>query len=686
MNSSAMRRRQFILLFLPALLLLFLGIIVINFSSVRSLFSRAAGPPPIDDTPVTKKVYLLIFNPIIESQGSVKLNTLKGWGDPDALTNDIVTALPQVSNNYIHYTIAQRQEVDGIFVKPDGYQYTDDTYLACINGTGPCHSPDTINYKQLIDTYDLCNKNIDEVWLWGGPYFGYQEFFPTYRGQSNLCSNNKTMFVMGFNYEVGLDNALHDFGHRMEFVANNRVGDDNWQQNETNEWNKFSLIAGHCGNVHSPPGAVNAYDYSNPATVTTDCDGYLAFPTGPFNPQSITCSAWNCTAEGYMRWWLRHIPHNPGTSLSLDNKTIYNNWWKYFAYIDETAPTPGIFSDLSSSMPNPGSATFSFTYTGLANTFIVDASTFSDMSGNIYYDFARGRSSPIVETNPTKWDRYSCGSTLYWRIMTIEGVQSPIQSTIVSCPSTPTPTLSPTPTPTPLPEAFDNLSSSMPNPGSATFSFTYTGTSKTFIVNASTVSDMSTDVYHSFASGPSSPIVETNPTKWDKYSCGRTLYWQVRTLEGTQSAIQSNIVTCPTPTPTPSPRPTPTPTPTSTPTPTPKPRPTPTPTPTPAPNHTPTISTSDMPQIAKLGKPYTGTVVATDVDFSDFLSMNVTGLPKGITQGPCYQTHLNSTTQLSCTITGTSRSMGIYTVQIRAQDNRGGTATKTTNLFVVPLP
>ncbi len=44
MKSSSVQRRQVTLLFWPALLLLFLGIIVINFNSVRGLFSRAAGP------------------------------------------------------------------------------------------------------------------------------------------------------------------------------------------------------------------------------------------------------------------------------------------------------------------------------------------------------------------------------------------------------------------------------------------------------------------------------------------------------------------------------------------------------------------------------------------------------------------------------------------------------------------
>lgn len=157
----------------------------------------------------------------------------------------------------------------------------------------------------------------------------------------------------------------------------------------------------------------------------------------------------------------------------------------------------------------------------------------------------------------------------------------------------------------------------------------------------------------------------------------------VGTTPPTLTPTPTNTPT-PSPTPTSTPRPTPTPKPRVTPTPTPIPLPTPTP--TPAPNHVPTISTSGLPILAKLGKPYNGTVVVTDVDLDDTLSMNITGLPRGINQGFCAQVIINNTVQLSCSITGTSRNMGIYGLQIRAQDNRGGVTNKTTTLFVLPLP
>jgi hypothetical protein len=44
--------------------------------------------------------------------------------------------------------------------------------------------------------------------------------------------------------------------------------------------------------------------------------------------------------------------------------------------------------------------------------------------------------------------------------------------------------------------------------------------------------------------GTASPLVETNPRKWDKYVCGRTLYWQVESSTGVKSPIQTAYVTC----------------------------------------------------------------------------------------------------------------------------------------------
>lgn len=349
------KRKNIIALVLLIFFILSTSTTLYYFNRVRALRNKAAEPSIlsqpnsvnsiISDKPIQKSVFLLIFNPILENYGNQKLTTYKKWNDPDDLTSAIIANLSEVSNGYITYTIKERIEVDGIFPKRDGYQYSDQTYLDCINGTNPCHQPDIIDYEQLFSTYNICAKNVDEVWLWGGPYFGYWEY-----ALAPYCG--KTTFTMGFNYEVGLDHALHDFGHRFEHVGNFRVGDGTWYygaENDNNEWNSFAKTLSACGNVHYPPGnptSGGAYIYNNSNPTQSTCNGYLNYPVGPFIPESISCLNWGCNQEGFMKWWLNHIPNNPGT-LTTSRKIIYNNWWKYFAFYDETSipiltPTPSV--------------------------------------------------------------------------------------------------------------------------------------------------------------------------------------------------------------------------------------------------------------------------------------------------------------------------------------------------------
>lgn len=101
---------------------------------------------------------------------------------------------------------------------------------------------------------------------------------------------------------------------------------------------------------------------------------------------------------------------------------------------------------------------------------------------------------------------------------------------------------------------YSNLSSTL-NAYAASFSFTYSGTpAQNFYVAMSTDPKMLTDVYVNFAEGPTSPISQNNPTKWNKYSCGSKLYWRMTTenLETNwstynpklMSPIISSSVTC----------------------------------------------------------------------------------------------------------------------------------------------
>ena len=98
---------------------------------------------------------------------------------------------------------------------------------------------------------------------------------------------------------------------------------------------------------------------------------------------------------------------------------------------------------------------------------------------------------------------------------------------------------------------YSNLSATL-EPASAMYSFTYTGSpASKFYINTSADPKMLTGVYLNFAQGPSSPISQSNPTVWDGYSCGQTLYWVVTTEYSAKydpvlmSPISSSTVNCP---------------------------------------------------------------------------------------------------------------------------------------------
>jgi len=446
-------------------LFVFIFAILLQVGLVKNLFT-SAGAVSITDNPANKKVFLLIFNPLIDQGGEpVKLTTYLNWQNPDTISENLVPVFPVVSHNFLSYTIAERVEVNGWPTKSDGFTYNQTSYLQCWLDHSTCHAQDAADFQKMFADYDICSKNVDEVWVWGGPWFGYPEHQVV-----NFCGESQ--FVMGFNYERNFDEALHNFGHRMEFVTSdsgNRINNGvPWKQDTATEWNKFSKMDTGCGNIHYPPGPYDytfvnqdgslgkplrsEYDYSNMNPVTTTCDGYLNYPEGPFTTQTITCAAWGCTQGGFVQWWLSHIPAKTGTSIDPQTgRTLYNNWWKYYAYFDETAaptptptstPTPGIFSS-SSAILGASTASFTFSYSGSTSNYIVDVSTVPDMSTDVYVNFAAGNGSPLNVVSPqSKWDKYTCGRALYWRVYSSDrSAQSPINATIVC----PTPTATPTP-------------------------------------------------------------------------------------------------------------------------------------------------------------------------------------------------------------------------------------------------
>lgn len=287
----------------------------------------------------SRKVLVLIFNPVVESAGSKKLVDLKGWNNPLSLSNSYINDLKNLTNNFVNYSIVETKEIDGVPTYEDGFVYSDESLLGCLNNPGTCHQPWTANYQKILSDYGVCEKrnrgDIDEVWLWGGPYFGYYEsrlagpnaFFynsPPLNGTTCL----KQLPIMGFNYERGVSEMLEDIAHRTESVMDHVYGSH--QSSGSGPWGKFMLrdidSSGNagCGSIHFGPNGTSDYNWSNTRFVYSQCDDWYNYPNLTGNKKYLNCSEWGCNGYEFKKWWIKHIPKANGkTSGKL------NNWWKY---------------------------------------------------------------------------------------------------------------------------------------------------------------------------------------------------------------------------------------------------------------------------------------------------------------------------------------------------------------------
>lgn len=340
-------------------LLLFLLLLIVTAYATWSFFHQTS---TVAADEKTVRVFVLEYNPVLEDYGGKRLVEYKGWNTPTALESQYVADVATASNNSMNYSIAQRIVIDAIPTKNDGFTYTDATYLSCLSNPSTCHQPDTADYLKILTDYDVCGKRnrgeIDEVWLWGGPYFGYYESIMT--GPNAFWTNggpllgstcNKQLNIMGFNYERSTAEMLHDLGHRFEGTMRHVYGGWNMTNPQT-PWDWFTVVdkdlsgkAG-CGRVHFATNSLRDYDWGNTATVTSSCDDWLNYPNLTGTTTQISCQAWECSQHGYMKWWLNHIPKTSGTSNG-----ILNNWWCYVS--DYESAIAGQCGSLTSPTPSP---------------------------------------------------------------------------------------------------------------------------------------------------------------------------------------------------------------------------------------------------------------------------------------------------------------------------------------------
>ncbi len=294
------------------------------------------------------KATVVIYDPwITKTDGSkVALSAYMNWEDPAQLVNRYRRAIKSITNGRVQYGLVKTDIVRDFHKKADGFKYTQASYLACMADPNACHFPDAADILGTLSSHNVCSDAngglTDELWMFGGPYFGYYESQLTgpnaFEYNSPPLSGsacNKLLPIMGFNYERSLAEMIHDNMHRTEATMSRVYG--SWAENRTaNNFDRFALVAyqspafnySGCGSAHFTPTSTSDYDYSNPNPVMSNCDDFFNYPNlkAPATVLKTTsCQAWGCNEVAYYRYFFQHLPKVPGTGP--DGK--FNDWWRY---------------------------------------------------------------------------------------------------------------------------------------------------------------------------------------------------------------------------------------------------------------------------------------------------------------------------------------------------------------------
>ncbi len=311
-----------------------------------------AGPPPppgVDPDEIPARVLLFVFDPVMPNLGGLPRHEAYGWGDPVTLAAAVRDDLETHSHGRARYRIVETRIVDDWPWFDDGFRYDPESYDEA-RRTGNWHEGGRFDYARFIADAGIAPRiergELDEIWIYGGPGDGMWE--STMAGDGAYWCNSppvegvpseRAFVLMGWNYERGVAEALHSWGHRAENNLDHVYGPR--EPNRDTTWSAFCLQdrqaegEGSIGDVHFPVNGETDYDYANPRYVLSDCDDWYSYPDLPGNRRWINFHEWSPAGEDpqreYLDWWYDHMPHVP----SKGNDQYLANWWRYLVDVDQ---------------------------------------------------------------------------------------------------------------------------------------------------------------------------------------------------------------------------------------------------------------------------------------------------------------------------------------------------------------
>ena len=272
------------------------------------------------------------------------------------MTNNLVKFLPKATQ-YLGYKYGGNKPALSYHVVAT---YEHKTAVP-INSTIHPGYPTYPDYNGIMNSHNICSyvdtKGVHEVWLWAyqgpstqgpshnQPFLGIEEskMSGPYGDISNSYEWNDmphcqhTYVVYTFNYGRGTAEAMHSWGHQIEWEM--RAVDNNlFSLFQGPNYPQTLGVVGRCGSVHNPPNARFEYDYANPKAQKSDCKDWT--PDGQGALASISCTIWGCSDVSdsnnsqlnYMIWMWQNMPGRNNTK-TYQGKQL-RNWWDIHGEFD----------------------------------------------------------------------------------------------------------------------------------------------------------------------------------------------------------------------------------------------------------------------------------------------------------------------------------------------------------------
>ena len=344
-------------------------LLILSLACLSGWFDASAAGQALDSSSTGTQVVNVIvinFDPVLKTRNNVRLHEYMKWSDPWQLTDKMIADAKLTSGGYVDYRVVEKIEYDGFTTFRDGFTYTEEAFLHMLENDRASANPGMTSFKWLFRKFDLeakiREKDVREIWLWGAPYMAWDEFHwkipgdkipyqtdnPWFYRPYDIPDIGRTIWIMGWNYERGEGEMLESYCHRIESALALTVGRGVWdhKRNPKNAWNQFTRVdkdfpgQAEVGSVHFAPNSVSDYDWSNTNSVWTYADDWFTYPVLPRKKKLLNAATggWDGIVNHHL-WWMKHLPHNPGTTDGF-----YNNWWQYIVNYDEairSLPPPG---------------------------------------------------------------------------------------------------------------------------------------------------------------------------------------------------------------------------------------------------------------------------------------------------------------------------------------------------------